>query len=258
MAVDIIARAEARIATLTERANQHDTDARLHGDRALECRLGIIELKQFLVMARDLAEDDIEPGAAMHPQTVPFQGQSVLAGQASVESPAPNTETSAATPGGDNDAPDAASLSEGVEPAQVSTPSPDHEPVAAGAPAETVDGGSRPSSPAPAVVNPSSKRELVRRAHLEHPDWTVRDAAQHLGLSTGSVSGHASMLGIKFAAANAKTMFRLRNEDGKYLHQSCQGLVSETRYAWQGTAAQIQKVRIRFPDALDLTEEIIR
>lgn len=57
-----------------------------------------------------------------------------------------------------------------------------------------------------------SKRQQVRIAHEDHPDWSAAQIAEHLGLTKGSVSGHASSLGIKFAksaVAAASSMTKL-------------------------------------------------
>lgn len=295
-----VRRVSAKIARLTDMADKHDADAHTHQDLAHECRLGIIELRQFITFARELAEDDLLD------------------------------ETPAATPGRDDDASDAVSSFEGGEPAQSSPPSPEPEraamipadpprsgaaegneadlpapahipePVPAGASADAVDGGSRSSSPAPAVASPT-KRDLVLKAHAEHPEWTVREAAEHLGLTGNVVGGYASSLGIKFAPARpasapppepvpapqpepdhpeplpgfggefvslpaiqlrkpkpAKTEFYLRADGGKYLHQSCQGLVPGKSYAWRGTEQQLLRVRERFPETRDMAEEAVR
>lgn len=48
-----------------------------------------------------------------------------------------------------------------------------------------------------------SKRQQVRITHEDHPDWSAAQIAEHLGLTKGSVSGHASSLGIKFSAGAA-------------------------------------------------------
>jgi hypothetical protein len=58
--------------------------------------------------------------------------------------------------------------------------------------------------------------------------------------------------------ASGKTLFYLRSDNGKYLHQSCQGLVPGPTYAWKGTEAQILKVREKFPDVAGYTEEAVR
>lgn len=53
--------------------------------------------------------------------------------------------------------------------------------------------------------------------------------------------------------------FRLRtgNGTGKYLHMSCIGLVPGTDYAWTGTEAQMVAVRSKFPETLDMREELV-
>lgn len=115
MSVDVIARAEARIASLSTDAAALELGALRLAQRAADCRMGVRDLQNFITMARELAEDETEPQAAMPAQTDPVGAEGVLAGQALVESPAKNTETSAAMPGsGDGDA-DASSASAGEE-----------------------------------------------------------------------------------------------------------------------------------------------
>lgn len=62
-----------------------------------------------------------------------------------------------------------------------------------------------PAGEALASPAPITKREQVRNTYEDHPDWTAAQVAEHLGLTRGSVSGHASLLGITFAPAKPTT-----------------------------------------------------
>jgi hypothetical protein len=51
--------------------------------------------------------------------------------------------------------------------------------------------------------------------------------------------------------------YRLKNEDGAYLHQSGQGLTPEREYAWKGTAHQLEKIQRALPLAKGLKVEFV-
>lgn len=454
MSVDIIARAEARIASLSTDAERLEHAALRLAQKAADCRMGVRDMQNFITMARELAEDEpsgdtgqLEPQAAMPAQTEPAGAEGVLAGQASVESPATNTETSAAMPGSGAGASDAAPASAGGDsaapPATHSAEAPmdevgtassseeltersaltatdplwsgsatredagpaapgDHslakaseaEPVVAQSAQPEGDvsrpsvgggtdasirpeaatekgeatppaGGETQAPPAPkptiadriielqadhpdwtarqfaealgksvesirsaandrgiaimkagvggrpvAAAGGKSLRQRIADALEEHPNMTAREVADHLGVNPNHVATVASQAGLpvrkltpeeKASAlrsggqrgglatreaapppepppstgyvslpvippelrkaqpkASGKVLFYLRSDNGKYLHQSCQGLVPGPSYAWKGTEAQIFKVRDKFPEALGLTEEAVR
>lgn len=164
----------------------------------------------------------------------------------------------------------------------------------------------------------------VMRVNAEHPDWTARQVADHLGKDQkhvdkvaknwrivlrkltpeelaesrrnggrkGSATLHARpeepeaasephveaevLPTEKEPAAEPKftpqhsdappkivkprgQQFRLRtgNGEGKYLHMSCFGLVPGRSYAWIGSASQLEAVRKKFPETIDLHVEIV-
>lgn len=122
--------------------------------------------------------------------------------------PIPETSDAGAH-GGLNDAPSAA-----VESVPLTTDSPANEgdesdvapenaqrtiePDAAnggGQRADAVALGSAVETGAPKHLSP--KTRLVVQCHADHPDWPVKVIAAHLGLTKGSVSGHAAIAKIK-------------------------------------------------------------
>lgn len=150
---------------------------------------------------------------------------------------------------------------------------------------------SRPdASPAPI-----STRQRVKQLHDEHPEYTRREAWEALGITEGSLAGHSHALGIRWkplepvrferaeppppedaigpeetvtdvvqtrvgAPSRPKgTRFRLRagRGEGKYLHMSTVGMTDNKTYAWIGTESQLVAVRRKFPEALDLYEEVV-
>lgn len=236
MTIDLIARAEARISSLTSQVVALDAQMMDIRDRAMDCRLGIQELQQFITLARELADEpDQEPRpnatdgqAADYVVVTPAAAERVTGDDGHASSPSVSPEGASEEVGGvasacsasaagseiperrelDVDA-DAAGVKAGetasIPPLQVDTGAADEAPAdalpseaatreaAASAAPETI-----PSDQEPPAL---SKRQLVRITHEDHPDWSAAQIADHLGLSKGSVSGHASSLGIKFAKA---------------------------------------------------------
>lgn len=163
----------------------------------------------------------------------------------------------------------------------------------------------------------------VMRVNSEHPDWTARQVADHLGKEPRHVINAAKVWSIQLrkltpeevlearrqggrkgsATLHAKPeapevasgpqvetevapdaepaeepkftplhsdappkivkprgqQFRLRTGkgEGKYLHMSCFGLVPGRSYAWIGTASQLEAVRKKYPETLDLHVEVV-
>lgn len=442
MSVDIIARAEARIASLSTDAERLEHAALRLAQKAADCRMGVRDMQNFITMARELAVDEpsgilgqLEPQAAMPAQTEPAGAEGVLAGQAFVESPATNTETSVETstrvlPGSGDGASDAApslageesaaspathsaatpmdevgiasssesstaarkdvpgiegkervSRSPGLTPRQseVAPLASDKDEPVAGTQAPPVEtpfaatenadatpqaGGETQAPPAPKrtiadrilelqadhpdwtarqfaeamgksvesirsaandrgivimkagpggrpVAAPGGKslRQRIADALEEHPNMTAREVAEYIGADPNHVATVASQAGLpvrkltpeeKASALRAggqrgglamreaapppepppsngyvslpvippelrkaapkaagKALFYLRSDNGKYLHQSCQGLVPGPTYAWKGTEVQLLAVRTKFPETRDYSEEVV-
>jgi hypothetical protein len=154
-------------------------------------------------------------------------------------------------------------------------PSPGSEAAVDDADAAPAGGASRPdASPAP-----TSTRQRVKQLHDEHPEYTRREAWEALGITEGSLSGHSSHLGIRWASQPEParftphepvatpaprplpkgTQFRLRagRGEGKYLHMSGIGMTDNKTYAWIGTESQLVAVRRKFPEARELYDEVV-
>jgi hypothetical protein len=86
---------------------------------------------------------------------------------------------------------------------------------------------------------------------------TLKDAIQLQSQSVAPVSPPKPPTSRPAAKHARGQLFRLRtgNRDGKYLHQSCIGLVDDNAYAWKGTERQMVAVRARYKEALDMYEE---
>lgn len=66
--------------------------------------------------------------------------------------------------------------------------------------------------------------------------------------------GSGTVVHTPMKRASRKTMFRLTDGDGRYLHQSCLSMVQGTKNAWQGTEDQLLACRRKFLLAQDLKE----
>lgn len=61
---------------------------------------------------------------------------------------------------------------------------------------------------------------------------------------------------VKYAG---KELFCLVSFDGRYLHQSCEGLTNDERYAWLGSERQLERVRSIYPQTSDMiATEIVK
>ncbi|KQU96463.1 hypothetical protein [Devosia sp. Root105] len=210
MTVDLIARAEARIFSLTSQVVALDAQAMDIRDRALDCRLGIQELQQFITLARELADEpEQEPRlnatdgqAAEYAVVTPAAADRVTAEDGHASSAPVSPEGASEEVGGVASACSASAAgSEIPERREL-----DVDADATGVPAGETAGPSEQSDSHPAAPEEPpalSKRQQVRITHEDHPDWSGAQIAEHLGLSKGSVSGHASSLGIKFSAGAA-------------------------------------------------------
>lgn len=137
--------------------------------------------------------------------------------------------------------------------------------------------------PAAKVLEPDPVDEKLTRLHDEYPNWTSRMLAHRLGISAIRVAAKAKALGLELpetyeasAPSSASTgrtspsaivtkpivrpkgtRFYLRNDDGEYLHFSCEQMTVTKAYAWIGNEQQLAAVRRRFPLAQDLREQVI-
>eukprot|EP00873_Tetraselmis_striata_P020735 jgi/Tetstr1/440999/TSEL_029267.t1 len=149
-----------------------------------------------------------------------------------------------------------------------------------------------------------TKYDLVVEAVRKNPDATNSDLAEMLGLTRGTASVYGSKarreLGLKYPPAEPRkaapapkapakpetrhtipnepirpvhnvvrqrpkgTMFRLRNEDGLFLHCDLNAMirkglrfVGKHEYPWEGSERQLLAVRKMLPATIDLREEVI-
>jgi hypothetical protein len=71
-----------------------------------------------------------------------------------------------------------------------------------------------------------------------------------------SGSGSA-VISKPMARAPRGTRFNLRNDAGLYLHNSCEAMTDNRKWAWEGSADQLLACRKRFPMATDLAEFVV-
>lgn len=121
-------------------------------------------------------------------------------------------------------------------------------------------------------------RDRVKALHAEHPELTYAEARARLGLSKGALSGHCSILGIKFGAAKAApvsaqvddraepegepavaaeaevdpaaeaeppvvaSVYRLMAPSGQWLHRDVNRTTYKIADAWQGGAQDMERL----------------
>lgn len=189
---ELVARMRDRAATMRVTAEEYEVEAKFHSDKALDLRLGALELDQRITFITEFVdgEPDETPAA-----------------------PQPGSEGASAGATSAGEAPPPA-----ASPAPLSAEEPTHETGLASSSEHTSerplaghigswlrgDEKAEDAPPAgevaPATPPAPTKRDLVRQVHEEHPDWTAAQAAAYLGLTRGSVTGHASSMGFKFAS----------------------------------------------------------
>ena len=274
MTIDIIAAAQSEREDKIGQLQTCRDQVRKLTDEAIRLQLDVIEIEAFIAKARSYAGDgeaqtDADMGTVSDDGASPAQGTDGGRDAASTE---PNGggshETIEST---------AQDIVEGE---------PSGSPVA-----EEVT--SAPVYPEPAP-QPKTKKQLVLECHQEHPDWWATKIADHLGLNIKTVTGAASLMGLKLAkhpqggagaingsdrsnvggddprqkpraAAAAGTKFRLKHPDSKlYLHESLTRdgnkqlqVTAYKEFAWCQPEEKLLKVRQLHPETADWAEEAV-
>lgn len=187
---DLIARAFDRI-------GQHERD--------------IIRLRQFIAVAEELGEADQPVTVNEIPEAEAHSDQGLEGHSTAVELVLPQTD-SQANSGGRNEV-----GHEVTQHTKRSHPIDDETRASVEASGSAVESG----APLPDDLKKQlTKKEQVRLCHLEHPDWVAGEIALHLGLSKGSVGGHASLLGIKLPTLALREMKTKGAPKPDNLHQA--------------------------------------
>lgn len=208
---ELVARMRVRADEMRTTAEEYEIEARFHADKALDLRLGVMELNQLINSVQEFVdgEPDQTPADSRPGSEVAASDAAAISagGESPSSSPAPHSA-----------APEPLSV-DGTDPAKLaaeevsaetsgevqdrceSTSPPFSEPqqlepadLSEAAPLEAV-------AAAPEAVPPAPVRERVQALHDAHPEYTARQAREALDITKGSLSGHSSALGITWAPA---------------------------------------------------------
>lgn len=153
------------------------------------------------------------------------------------------------------------------------------------APAKAGVPGVAPAAPPAAATVPAQPpatrprrpklKDWVRVTHAEHPEWTIREIARHLGRTVPTVQRHADAMNLKVPKIRASSppaarhvagsRFRLADpQTGKFLHQDLSVSDNEhmlftnhPEFAWCGTESQLTRVRELLPASIDLELRVV-